>query len=77
MEFFSGESCQKWMQFVTNLIKMGPEVLYCCWVLLPSLGVINSLCTIFFETPCRLTKESSTGQGPNRPNHIGVTVMTR
>ena len=54
MDIFQGEIDKNGCNLSHKGTKMGPEVLYCCWVLLSSPGVNNSLSTIFFGTPCIL-----------------------
>ena len=45
MDVFQGIIARNGCNLSRMKIKMGPEVLYCCWVLLSSLGVNNSLST--------------------------------
>ena len=45
MDVFQGIIARNECNLSQMEIKMGPEVLYCCWVLLSSLGVNNSLST--------------------------------
>ena len=52
MNVFQGKIARNGCNLLQMETKMGPEVQYFCWVLLSSLGVNNSLSTIFFGTPC-------------------------
>ena len=45
MDVFQGIIARNGCNLSRMKIKIGPEVLYCCWVLLSSLGVNNSLST--------------------------------
>ena len=51
MDIFTGEINKNGCNLSQKGPKMGPGVLYCCWVLLSSSGVNNSLSTIFLGHP--------------------------
>ena len=57
MDVFRGEIARNGCNLSQMEIKMGPEVLYCCWVLLSSPGVNNSLSTIFLGHPVGVSKK--------------------